>query len=927
MKKSIVRYSCGLMCPIAFMVLSLLPDAGEAESMPLDQRVNYEKEIVRPDLGEVRHKPYDVLPFREVKRPKIGLVLSGGGARGAAHLGVIEVLEEYGIPIDFISGASMGSLIGGLYAMGYSTESLNALVDTTDWSYILAFGREIDRRDLFVDQKLAPERGLFTLRFDGIVPVIPASVTPAQRLSSFINELVLQAIYHPDQSYDDLRIPFRTVASDIITGERVVFDRGDLVQALRASISIPLIFAPVKMNGMLLVDGGLVSNIPVDIARQNDCDIVIAVNTTSGMRQAEQLGAPWEIADQIITIMQQRWNRDQLRLADIVITPPIENYLGSDFENIRFFLEEGRRSARQAVGEILNKIDAYYAADERKDTVVYTNVTLTYDGGFHDRDIAGKLVLLSDMDDIPRSGLTRTLNNIYMTGRYRDVYATVERRGVETSIVLYAEPNPILETVVVSGNNHLPTDSLTVWFSEFVGKPLNVEWARLGSEEILKLYRKNGYSLARINAVDFDESSGMLTVTVNEGIIGNLSFEGNYRTRGYVIRREFPLRPGDVFRVDEAMQGVRNITGTGLFDQVLLDFRNNESETQVVINVTERYSDLVRLSMRIDEVYHFQPMIELRNQNLWGHGMQVGLSIGGGLQNRLYQADYIAHRIFDTYFSAQFTGFYRFDDIPVYIDDPETPPGRNTRIQEGEYRQRKFGTNFSIGTQFERLGNLSATLRIERHEIDEREPGDFTPHQYRLIAQRFTSIFDTFDRYPYPEEGVGLHAYYETALSILGSEVSYSRFFISYESYNTYRDMHTFRPRLIFGFGDETLPLSEHFNLGGKDNFYGLREYDRRGRQIFLVNLEYRLKLPIKIIVDTYFHARYDVGSVWTAPQDIHLNDLVHGIGIGLGFDTPVFGPIEIAIGRAYRSRGEGIDATVPSGPLQTYFSIGYPLP
>lgn len=913
---------------LSAVVLPILVLNGSISGEERRQKSSPVGEIVRPVYGEVRQDALDVLSYREIQRPKIGLVLSGGGARGVAHLGVIEVLEEHGIPIDFISGASMGSLIGGLYAIGYSTESLHAIVDTTDWEYILSLTDAADRRDLFIDQKLTPERGLFTLRFDGIVPVIPASITPAQRLSSFINQLVLQGIYHAGDSYDDLRVPFRTVATDIVTGDRIVFDRGDLVQALRASISIPLVFAPVKINGMQLVDGGLVSNIPVDIARECGCDIIIAVNTTSGMRTSDQIGAPWEVADQIITIMQQRWNRDQLELADIVITPPIDDYLGTDFGNMPLFIEEGRNSTQNAIAGIRKTIDDYYRSFVGEDSIVYTNPSLTFADGFFTDECAGIVSNGIETDSLLRSDLVRMLNNVYETGWYRDVYAEVEPVDAHTPITIHTLPNPVLRRIEFSGNDNVSDDTLSYAFRELIDKPVNHRAMREALENILLHYRSEGYSLARILKTDFDEDSGVLTILIDEGIVEAIEYQGNRKTRGYVIRREFPVKTGDVFRVDDAMRGIRNITGTGLFNQVLLTaIRDAEEGHKLIVNVDERHSELVRLSMRIDEVHHFQPMIELRNQNLWGHGMESGISIGGGLQNRIVMADYVAHRIFDSYFNSQIIGFYRFDDIPVYRDDPDASASGNKRIQEGEYRQRKWGMNLSIGTQLERLGNLSVQLRLENHEIDEREPGAFTPDRYGLVAGRFMSMFDTFDGFPYPREGVGMRAYYESAFSLLGSEVSYSKFYISYESYSTFYDRHTFRPRIIFGFGDETLPLTEQFSFGGKDRFYGLREFDSRGRQIFLLNFEYRLKLPFRILADTYLHARYDFGASWATQQDIHLNDLMHGIGIGLGFDTAIFGPIEIAIGRAYQSRGERIGVTAPSGPIQTYFSIGYPLP
>lgn len=913
----LVRFITVLFFPVFLLSAVNGSDAGE-------KKMQHNDEIVRPAYGELQKKTFDVISYYDIQRPKIGLVLSGGGARGVAHLGVLEVLEENDIPIDFIAGASMGSLIGGLYAIGYSTEALHTLVDTTDWQYILSLTDVTDRRDMFIGQKLSPRRGLFTLRFDGIVPVLPAAVTPAQRLSSFINQLVLQGIYHAGASYDNLRVPFRSVATDIISGDRIVFDSGDLVQALRASISIPLIFAPVKMDGMQLVDGGLVSNIPVDIARINECDIVIAVNTTSGMRTEDQLSAPWEYADQIITIMQQRWNRDQLRLADVIITPPIDEYPGSDFDKMSLFIEEGRRSAREAIDEISRRIDNYYASLMEADSVVYHNPLFNYAGGAANN---GLLHTIPIGNNIPRPELIRKLNTIYASGWYRDVYASVSRDDQNTHVTLHTEKNPVLRRVHFTGNHHIDSDTLSIILSELIDLPLNYRKIRLALERVMLKYRTGGYSLAKIQETDFDESTGVLTVDINEGILGAMSVKGNRQTRGYVIRREFPIRPGDVFKVDDAMRGLGNLNGTGLFDQVLIGIRQTDDEPELILTVDERYPDLLRLSLRIDEMNHFQPMIELRNENLFGHGMQAGLSIGGGLQNRIYQTDLIVHRLFSTYLTSGVTGFYRFDDIPVYRDDPESPDRDWRRIKDGEYRQRKWGANVSIGTQFERVGNLSYKIRLENHKIEEREPGTFNPDTYTLVAQRISTMFDTFDKYPYPGEGVRFEAYYESALSLFGSEVSYSKFYINYESYNTFFSRHTLRPRIIFGFGDETLPLSEQFLFGGKNLFYGLREYDNRGRQILVLSFEYRFLLPFKIFTDAYLSARYDVGSVWSKTEDIRLKDFFHGIGVGLGFDSGLIGPIEIAIGRAYQSRGDIIDQTVPSGPLQTYFSIGYPLP
>jgi NTE family protein len=910
-----------------FILLILFTQSGDASvSGSADNRGGKATQIITPTWGEYEKQYLDVIPYRRLKRPSIGLVLSGGGFRGIAHVGVIEVLEEHNIPIDLIVGASMGSLIGALYAGGYSTTSMLSLVDTTDWQEVLRFSDDSERRDLFVNQKVDRRRGIFTLRFDGIAPVIPAAVTPASKLSRYINELVLQGIYHPSNSFDDLRIPYRSVATDLISGKRIVFDRGDLVQAIRSSISIPLVFSPVRQDTLLLVDGGLVSNIPVDIARDYGCDIVIAVNTTSGMRLPEDMNAPWEIADQIITIMQQRWNEDQLRLADVVITPPIDQYLGTDFSHLHLYIEEGRRTAEEQIPGLLKKIDEYYETSFPENGMIFVNPNLSFTGVGMSDEFSYIRNILSSQDTISRRDLVSVLNKIYESGYYRDVYAEVTYDGSLTAINIHLTPYPLLRDITMSGNSDIESDVLSEICSPVIGEIFNVHRMKSAMEGILSVYRSRGYSLARITSAVFDEGSGVVEISIDEGMIGGISIQGNRKTKLYVIRREFTLNKGELFRVVLAMQGIRNINGTGLFDQVLLQVAEQDGERHLIIHVDEKYSELLRLSLRVDEAYHFQPIVEIKNENFFGNAIEAGVMIGGGLHNRIYSGHIITHRIFNTYLSARVEGYHYFEDIPVYRDEPNLPPVQWRRLKDGEYRHYGSGAAVTIGTQVERLGLVSAGLRTEWQEIRQREAGSYETGKQFIVANRFSSIFDTYNRYPFPEEGVGFHAFYEVAASFLGSDKSYSKFYIDYESYATYGLYHTLRPRIVFGFGDDTLPLTEFFKLGGKDSFYGMRQNEYRGRQIFALNFEYRYKLPFKILVDTYLHARYDLGAVWRTAQEIRLSDLKHGIGFGIGFDTVIFGPIEFGIGRAYLNRGDISDTTVPTGPIYTYFNIGVPL-
>ena len=240
--------------------------------------------IVRPKFENNGGDRRDIVSFRRVKRPRIGLVLSGGGARGVAHVGVLRALEKHHIPIDLIVGTSIGSLVGGLYAAGYSTDQLQTVIDTTNWAQVLSFADESERTNFFVGQKQAADKEMLNIRFDGLTPVIPSSFSSAQRLTTFINQLTLQGIYHPSPSFDDLKIPFRAVATDLISGKRMVLSSGPLAEALRATITVPLLYSPVTRDSMELTDGGLISNIPVEVAQELKMDIIIAVDISSPLQ-------------------------------------------------------------------------------------------------------------------------------------------------------------------------------------------------------------------------------------------------------------------------------------------------------------------------------------------------------------------------------------------------------------------------------------------------------------------------------------------------------------------------------------------------------------------------------------------------------------------------------------------------------------------
>lgn len=222
------------------------------------------------------------------KRPTVALVLSGGGFRGMAQIGVLKVLKKFSIPIDYVVGTSIGAYVGGLYAVGYSPDEIEQIVLHTDWDKMLSPGSEVNRQDMFLDQKIADDRHLFTMRLNTFSFELPKAVSKGIPYQAQLQELFWNAPFTASHSFDSLSIPFRAISTDLITGSSIVHKSGDLPIIIKASSTIPLRYSPVRYDSLLLIDGGVLDNVPVSVARREfNPDIIITVNSISGLLPEE----------------------------------------------------------------------------------------------------------------------------------------------------------------------------------------------------------------------------------------------------------------------------------------------------------------------------------------------------------------------------------------------------------------------------------------------------------------------------------------------------------------------------------------------------------------------------------------------------------------------------------------------------------------
>ncbi len=285
------------------------------------------------------------------QRKKVGLALSGGGAKGVAHIRVIQALEEAGIPIDYIAGTSMGAIVGGLYAIGYTSAELDSLVRTQNWLELLS--DHIERGDRFYSERINADRYIARYRLSSESNLVPSGILPGESVLNMLNELTIG--YHSMNSFDDLPIPFACVAYDMVRGKEYVARSGSLPMAIRASMSIPGAFMPVEIDSMTLVDGGIYNNFPVDVVRSMGADVVIGIDLFMGPHDAENLQSVTAIFDQITTFLgEEKYNANRADV-DLYIRPDMTGYSAASFtpSAIDSILLRGERAARESWDEII----------------------------------------------------------------------------------------------------------------------------------------------------------------------------------------------------------------------------------------------------------------------------------------------------------------------------------------------------------------------------------------------------------------------------------------------------------------------------------------------------------------------------------------------------------------------------------------------
>lgn len=377
----------------------------------------------------------------ENQRPKVGLVLSGGGAKGLAHIGALKIIEESGVKIDYIAGTSMGAIIGGLYASGYNADQLDSIFNQTNFSKLIQ--DQLPRAAKTFQEREESERYSISFPFDNFSLSLPTGISKGQN----IYNLLAQLTQHVDtDDFSQLQIPFFCIATNIETGEEVLLDRGNLAQAMSASGAIPTLFRPVEINGKLLTDGGVVNNYPISELKSKSLDYVIGVDVQDSLYTRQKLKSGLDVMTQVNNFRTIKAMEIKREMTDIYIRPDIKNFSVLSFDDGKIIIANGEKATLEKYEDLvaISKLQNIKKTDRKSlkisDSLQIGGIEIIGSKSYPRNYIRGKLKIETN-SKIAYNDLNNGLNNLSATGNFNRITYDLNKQQNKTELILKPEEN------------------------------------------------------------------------------------------------------------------------------------------------------------------------------------------------------------------------------------------------------------------------------------------------------------------------------------------------------------------------------------------------------------------------------------------------------------------------------------------------------
>lgn len=391
-----------------------------------------------------------------LKETKIALVLSGGGARGAAHIGVLKALEEKGIHIDYIVGTSIGAVIGGLYCVGYSPVQIDSIFGEIDGAVLFGLNTRSARNEVYYNLKEIYDRSVISLSFNNFKLINPDGLSYGGEFNDLLLHYFLNSEYYDVGNFDSLRIPFRAVATDLAGGRSVALSSGSLSRAVSASATLPVAISPIKLDDMLLVDGGLLANIPIEQCRElcknaTDSVIFIVSDATTPLRDINQLSSATQIADQVVSLMMHYAAEQDAIKADILIKPELVSNGYLDFGSYKENIERGYEETKKIIERVhlSSSVHTLIASPSIREEHIVSAVKCNLPV-----DLSTFPIKVGDT--LTQEKLKRSYTELTSSGKYECIDIFFDESN-ELSINLKKKPNQTLSFLINADNEQIAT--------------------------------------------------------------------------------------------------------------------------------------------------------------------------------------------------------------------------------------------------------------------------------------------------------------------------------------------------------------------------------------------------------------------------------------------------------------------------------------
>ncbi len=871
--------TCALLAP-ALVALAVTPGASpEPRAGEPDESV---VEIIRAERVEPDGR-FSAFPrWTTPSRPRLALALSGGGARGFAHLGVLQAMAEDGIEIDAVAGTSIGALMGAFVCAGYAPDEIEDILRRHDWESIIA-GLDVRHRVLSEAEDIRQSSALVKIRLRRGKLLEVGALVESRMLERDLYRYLLRAQLDSEGDFDRLRYPFRAVASDVLTGKAVVPSSGDLVALVRGSSAVPGVFRPVRFGEAVLVDGGFVENVPVDTARSFGADAVVAVDVTEGLKPTASLRGALESLSRSVSILMAAQGKDSLSRADLVLSPKVTDLARFDFVgNIDRLVRAGQEAYREQRDALWAMLESK-ASDPRR--VSYGAIEVEGTRWITADQLAARMGGARGTVTRFRIGseLSRALNlGPFQSARAEIVHAT---DGDRLRFVFLE--NPPVREIVRLGDPVLWPNELGVTIP--LDAPFSLKAARETAGKARQALIDEGHVLVKLDEGSFDPSTGTLTARISDVPIGRIRTEVEGEIRLERTQRFFEDLRGQRFTFDHLADRLDEMVARGaIFDWSLDPHRGNDGKVDLRVKVRgdDYYEALAGGAFRSS--LGFSGYLRAAKANLTGRGDSVDLTVGGATEAVVVRAGYRTEYGIGFQNLGADVGAEHIDGKALVIDSAQKlradldEPYRADRGWLSLIHRLRWGAAAQAGLRHERY-RLDATEVVPAAEIA------------RTSAYLSLSL-DRHDRLLFPTRGGAFRLWVEKSLwgdSFRKAEIRADKPFSFGRT-----DRHTMTGRFGLGLSQGAGRRPFWFDPGGYRDLYGFLPYGAAAPQYASAGATWRLRWFDVGAARLYLEAGVDAVRTALRGGDLRRGEGTLGYGVSVTAHTGLLGPIIVGAAR-----------------------------